>query len=102
MGAEAGIRCTTCANPLIIAHSAEVMDLLISTPRPSISSRGRLRYRDAHCSGESEHAIERNKVGVLEFEKIAWQGYKRPPASMARDTGSVAIAWTASSSGKSH
>jgi hypothetical protein len=47
------------------------MDLLISTPRPSIMSRGRLRYRDAHWSGESEHGIERNNAGVLEFEKIA-------------------------------
>jgi hypothetical protein len=71
MGADAGMRCTTCANPLIMAHSAEVMDLPISTPRPSISKRGRLRYRDAHWSGASEHAIERNKAGVREFEKIA-------------------------------
>jgi hypothetical protein len=71
MEADAGIRCTTCANPLIIAHSAEVMDLLISTPRPSISKRGRVRYRADHWSGESEHEIERNKAGVLEFEKMA-------------------------------
>ena len=70
MGVDELIRWMTRANPLIMARWAIDIDLLKTTPHPSMIKKGREQYRLSYWF----LGTERNSIGVLEGETIDWQG----------------------------
>ncbi len=74
MGADELIRWITRAKPLIMARWAIDIDQLKTTPHSSMIKKGREQYRLSDWFLGSGQGTERNSVGVLEGERIAWQG----------------------------
>lgn len=74
MGVDEPIRWMTRAKPLIMARWAIDIDLLKTTPHPSMIKKGREQYRLSDWFLGSGQGTERNSIGVLEGETIDWQG----------------------------